>query len=86
MNPPNPVVIEWLRNIKAHELFDVLRPLWSLEKLFDLAYHIDPGGQECDADHGNCAVKVLGHGVLLVFGAPCQIRHWRGRSTAGPFH
>jgi hypothetical protein len=29
---------------------------------------------------------VLGHGVLLVFGAPCQIRHWRGRSTAGPFH
>jgi hypothetical protein len=47
MTPPDPVTIEWLRNIKAHELFDVLRPLWSLEKLFDLAYHIDPGGQEC---------------------------------------
>jgi hypothetical protein len=25
-------------------------------------------------------------GVLLVFGAPCQIRGWRGRSTAGPSH
>jgi hypothetical protein len=25
-------------------------------------------------------------GVLLVFGAPCQIRRWRGRSTAGPSH
>jgi hypothetical protein len=22
----------------------------------------------------------------FVFGAPCQIRHWRGRSTAGPSH
>src|SRR5262249_21701036 len=37
---------------------------------------------DINADHGNCAVEVLGHGVLLVFGAPCQIRRWRGRSTA----
>ncbi len=25
-------------------------------------------------------------GVLRVFGAPCQIRYWRDRSTAGPSH
>src|SRR5436190_8851888 len=36
---------------------------------------IQPDGVErvltdIDADHGNCAVEVLGHGVLLVFGAP----------------
>ena len=31
------------------------------------------------ADHGNCAVGVLGHGVLLVFGAPCQISSLAGR-------
>jgi hypothetical protein len=41
---------------------------------------------DINADHGNCAIEILGHGVLLVFGAPCQIRHWRGRSTAGPSH
>jgi hypothetical protein len=23
---------------------------------------------------------------FFVFGAPCQIRRWRGRSTAGPSH
>jgi hypothetical protein len=26
-----------------------------------------------DADHGDCALELLGHGVLLVFGAPCQL-------------
>jgi hypothetical protein len=41
---------------------------------------------DIDADHGNCVVEVLAHGVLLVFGAPCQIRDWWGRSTAGPSH
>ena len=25
-----------------------------------------------DADDGDCGVELLGHGVLLVFGAPCQ--------------
>src|SRR5262249_14892752 len=33
------------------------------------------------ADHGNRSVKLLRHGVLLVFGAPCQLR-----LLAGPEH
>src|SRR6202035_3271899 len=27
---------------------------------------------DIDADHGDCALQLLGHGVLLVFGAPSQ--------------
>ena len=27
---------------------------------------------DIDADHGDCALEFLGHGVLLVFGAPSQ--------------
>src|SRR5215467_1911091 len=41
---------------------------------------------DIDTDYGDRAVKIVGHGVLLVFGAPCQIRGWQGRSTAGPPH
>src|SRR5262245_51341205 len=36
---------------------------------------------DIDADHGNRSVKLLRHGVLLVFGAPCQLR-----LLAGPEH
>jgi hypothetical protein len=32
----------------------------------------------------NCAVEVLGHGVLLVFGAPCQIRRWQEHGRTIP--
>jgi hypothetical protein len=32
-----------------------------------------------DADHGNCAVALLGHGVLLVFGAPRQLQSLAGQ-------
>src|SRR5262249_43785327 len=36
---------------------------------------------DIDADHGNRSVKLLRHGLLLVFGAPCQLR-----LLAGPEH
>jgi hypothetical protein len=29
---------------------------------------------DIDADHGNRSVELLRHGVLLIFGAPCQLR------------
>ena len=34
---------------------------------------------DIDADHGDCAVEFLRHGVLLVFGAPCQLRLLAGQ-------
>jgi hypothetical protein len=38
-------------------------------------------------DHGNRAVEVLGHGVLLCLWSPLpDSSRWRGRSTAGPSH
>jgi hypothetical protein len=36
---------------------------------------------DIDADHGDCRIEFVGHGVLLVFGAPCQLR-----LLAGPEH
>jgi hypothetical protein len=40
---------------------------------------------DIDADHGDFAVELLGHGVLLVFGAPSPA--WRaGRAGARPDH
>ena len=33
---------------------------------------------DIDADHGDCAVGFLRHGVLLVFGAPSQLRSLAG--------
>src|SRR5262245_12830290 len=40
-----------------------------------------------DADHGDCAVEFLRHGVLLDFGAPGPASlAGGGRSTAGPSH
>ena len=38
-----------------------------------------------DADHGACALELLGHGVLLVFGAPSQ-HSIAGRAGARPDH
>ncbi|MFZ0812797.1 hypothetical protein, partial [Bradyrhizobium sp.] len=32
-----------------------------------------------DANHGNCGVECLRHGVLLVFGAPCQHKTLAGQ-------
>jgi hypothetical protein len=36
-------------------------------------------GTYIDADDGDRAVEILGHGVLLVFGAPCQLRSLAGQ-------
>jgi hypothetical protein len=40
---------------------------WSVElrAIMDISARID-------ADYGDCSVERVGHGVLLVFGAPCQ--------------
>lgn len=37
-----------------------------------LAYDVERVLADIDADHGDCALELLGHGVLLVFGAPSQ--------------
>ncbi len=50
-----------------------------------LTYNVDPVLTDIDADNGNPGV-LLRHGVLLVFGAPCQLQSLAGRSTAGPSH
>jgi DNA recombination protein RmuC len=34
---------------------------------------------DIDADYGNRSVEILRHGVLLVFGAPCQLRSLAGQ-------
>jgi len=34
---------------------------------------------DIDADYGDCGVEFLRHGVLLVFGAPCQHRLLAGQ-------
>ncbi|WP_284274345.1 hypothetical protein [Bradyrhizobium iriomotense] len=36
---------------------------------------------DIDADHGNRCLEFLGHGMLLVLSAPCQLR-----VLAGPEH
>ena len=41
---------------------------------------------DIDTDYGNCVVEIVGHSVLLVFGAPCQLRSLTGQDTAGPSH
>jgi hypothetical protein len=37
-----------------------------------VAYDVERILANIDANHGNCSVECLGHGVLLVFGAPSQ--------------
>src|ERR1700757_1790103 len=40
-----------------------------------------------DADHGDCVVGLLRHGVLSSSSLPrASFYHWRGWSTAGPSH
>jgi hypothetical protein len=39
-----------------------------------VTYDVDRVLADIDANHGDCSVEYLGHGVLLVFGAPCQHR------------
>jgi len=34
---------------------------------------------DINADHGDCGIGCLRHGVLLVFGAPCQLRLLAGQ-------
>jgi hypothetical protein len=43
------------------------------------AYDVERVLADIDADHGNCAVEILRHGVLLVFGAPCQLQSLAGQ-------
>jgi hypothetical protein len=38
-----------------------------------VAYHVERVLADIDADYSDCSVKLLGHGVLLVFGAPWQL-------------
>jgi hypothetical protein len=52
-----------------------------------LSHHVERVLANIDADHGDCAVGLLRHGVLLVLAAPgASFCHWRGGSTAGPSH
>jgi hypothetical protein len=44
---------------------------------------VERGLADIDTDYGDRAVEIVGHAVLLVFGAPCQIRGWRGRTRPG---
>jgi hypothetical protein len=34
---------------------------------------------DIDTDYGDCVTNCLRHGVLLVFGAPCQLRSLAGQ-------
>src|SRR5215468_3555026 len=48
-------------------------------------YDVERVLADIDADHRDCAIGLLRHGVLLVFAAPgLSFYHWRGWSTAGP--
>src|SRR4030088_3162915 len=51
-----------------------------------VAHDVERVLADIDADHGDRSIGCLRHGVLLVFGAPCQLSCWRGRSTGGPSH
>jgi len=44
-----------------------------------VAYDVERILADIDANHGNCSVECLGHGVLLVFGAPCQLLSLAGQ-------
>ena len=43
------------------------------------AYNVERVLADIDANHGDGGVECLGHGVLLVFGAPCQRRSLAGQ-------
>jgi hypothetical protein len=44
-----------------------------------LAHDVKRVLADIDTNHGNCSVECLGHGVLLVLSAPCQLLVLAGR-------
>ena len=46
-----------------------------------MAHDVERVLADIDADHGDSKIKLVWHGVLLVFGAPCQLP-----LLAGPEH
>src|SRR5262245_43320712 len=42
-------------------------------------HHVKRVLADIDTDHGDCRIELVGHGVLLVFGAPCQLPLLAGR-------
>ena len=44
-----------------------------------VAYDVERVLADIDANHGDCSVKGLGHGMLLRFGAPCQLLSLAGQ-------
>jgi hypothetical protein len=48
---------------------------------FIVPHHVKRVLADIDADHGDCRIELVWHGVLLVFGAPCQLP-----LLAGPEH
>jgi hypothetical protein len=44
-----------------------------------VAHDVERVLADIDADHGDRNIGCLGHGVLLVFGAPCQLRWLAGQ-------
>jgi hypothetical protein len=47
-----------------------------------VAHDVERVLADIDADHGDHGIGCLRHGVLLVFGAPCQLR-WLARQEPG---
>jgi hypothetical protein len=81
-----PIKTRW--HIGQARLYLAARPLLAQHNTAALIQtdDVERGLADIVTDYGDRAVEIVGHGVLLVFGAPCQIRGWRGRSTAGPSH
>ena len=44
-----------------------------------VAHEVERVLADIDADHGDRGIGALRHGVLLVFGAPCQLRWLAGQ-------
>jgi hypothetical protein len=44
-----------------------------------VAHDVERVLADIDADHGDCGIGCLRHGVLFVFGAPCQLRLLAGQ-------
>src|SRR4051812_11616601 len=44
-----------------------------------MAYDVERVLADIDADHGDRRIGYLRHGLLLVFGAPCQLRWLAGQ-------
>ena len=68
---------------KVH-VAEAARPLLSQHNAAALiqTYDLERVLADIETDNGDRAVEIVGYAVLLVLGAPCQIRGWQGRSTA----